>query len=261
MVLRIYQVDAFHHELLRGNPAAVIPLDKWLSDEKLQAIAGENNLSETAFFLPEENGAIPLRWFTPNKEVRLCGHATLASAHVLFQEIGLTGKIIRFSSLSGILEVERLEKGYRLNFPADEGTPVSIPSNLESALGVSIKEAILGNDDLLIITDSQAQIAGMAPDFNALQEYDVRGIIVSAPGDEVDFVSRCFYPRFGINEDPVTGSAHTLMTPYWAKKLGKSLMEAHQISPRKGILRCTLQGDRVLLEGQASTYLRGQIFL
>lgn len=261
MVLRIYQVDAFHHELLRGNPAAVIPLDQWLSDEKLQAIAGENNLSETAFFLPEENGAIPLRWFTPNKEVRLCGHATLASAHVLFQEIGLTGKIIRFSSLSGILEVERLEKGYRLNFPADEGTPVSIPSNLESALGVSIKEAILGNDDLLIITDSQAQIAGMAPDFNALQKYDVRGIIVSAPGDEVDFVSRCFYPRFGINEDPVTGSAHTLMTPYWAKKLGKSLMDAHQISPREGILRCTLQGDRVLLEGQASTYLRGQIFL
>ncbi len=261
MVLRIYQVDAFHHELLRGNPAAIIPLDKWLTDEKLQALAGENNLSETAFFLPEEEGAIPLRWFTPNKEVRLCGHATLAAAHVLFQEIGLTSKTIRFSSLSGILEVERLEKGYRLNFPADEGTPVSIPPNLESALGISITEAILGNDDLLVITDIQAQIAGMAPDFNALQEYDVRGIIVSAPGDEVDFVSRCFYPRFGINEDPVTGSAHTLMTPYWAKKLKKTVLEARQISPREGLLRCTLQGDRVLLEGQAITYLRGQIFL
>lgn len=261
MVLRIYQVDAFHHELLRGNPAAIIPLDKWLTDEKLQAIAGENNLSETAFFLPEENGAIPLRWFTPNKEVRLCGHATLASAHVLFQEIGLTTPTIRFSSLSGILEVERLEKGYRLNFPADTGASVSIPPGLESALGISITAAIQGNDDLLVITDSQTKIAGMTPDFNALQEYEVRGIIVSAPGDEVDFVSRCFYPRYGINEDPVTGSAHTLMTPYWAKKLGKSTLEARQISQREGILRCTLQGDRVLLEGQAITYLRGQIFL
>jgi PhzF family phenazine biosynthesis protein len=261
MVLRIYQVDAFHHELLRGNPAAIIPLDKWLTDEKLQAIAGENNLSETAFFLPEENGAIPLRWFTPNKEVRLCGHATLAAAHVLFQEIGLTPPIIRFSSLSGILEVERLEKGYRLNFPADEGRSAGIPPNLESALGISIKETIQGNDDLLVITNNQAQIAGMTPDFNALQEYDVRGIIVSAPGDEVDFVSRCFYPRYGINEDPVTGSAHTLMTPYWAKKIGKQVLEARQISQREGILRCTLQGNRVLLEGQAITYLRGQIFL
>jgi len=261
MVLRIYQVDAFHHELLRGNPAAIIPLDQWLSDEKLQAIAAENNLSETAFFLPEEDGAIPLRWFTPNKEVRLCGHATLASAHVLFQEIGLTAPTIRFSSLSGILEVERLEKGYRLNFPADLGTSISSSPVLENALGISIKETILGNDDLLVITDSQAQVAGMTPDFNALQEIDVRGIIVSAPGDEVDFVSRCFYPRYGINEDPVTGSAHTLMTPYWAKKLGKTVLEARQISQREGILHCTLQGDRVLLEGQAITYLRGQIFL
>ncbi len=261
MALRIYQVDAFHHELLRGNPAAIIPLDKWLSDEKLQAIAGENNLSETAFFLPEENGAIPLRWFTPNKEVRLCGHATLAAAHVLFQEIGLTAKTIRFSSLSGILEVERLEKGYRLNFPADAGTSISIPPNIESALGISISEAIMGNDDLLVIASNQAQVAKITPNFNALMEFDVRGIIVSAPGDEVDFVSRCFYPRFGINEDPVTGSAHTLMTPYWTKKLGKQSLEARQISQREGILHCTLQGDRILLEGQAITYLRGQIFL
>lgn len=261
MELRIYQVDAFHPEILRGNPAAVIPLAQWLPDETLQAIAGENNLSETAFFLPEQNGAIPLRWFTPNKEVRLCGHATLAAAHVLFQEIGLTAPIIRFSSLSGILEVERLAKGYRLNFPADKGTPISIPSPLQNALGIPILEAFQGNDDLLLIAANQAQIANLNPDFNALLAFDVRGIIVSAPGEEVDFVSRCFYPRYGINEDPVTGSAHTLMMPYWAKKIGKLSLEARQISQREGILRCTLQGDRVLLEGQAITYLRGQIFL
>lgn len=261
MSLRIYQVDAFHHELLRGNPAAVIPLDKWLSDEKMQAIARENNLSETAFFLPETDGAIPLRWFTPNKEVRLCGHATLATTHVLYQEIGMTAPKIRFSTLSGILEVERLGKGYRMIFPADVAGTIPTPDGLAAALGIPIQEVLAGKDDLLIITDTQSRIAAMTPDFNALKQFQVRGIIVSAMGDEVDFVSRCFYPRFGIDEDPVTGSAHTLMTPYWADRLGKTTLAARQISEREGILSCTYRGDRVELQGQANTYLRGQIFL
>ncbi len=261
-MLRIYQVDAFHHEVLRGNPAAVIPLDRWLPDEKLQAIAQENNLSETAFFLPEENGAMPLRWFTPNKEVRLCGHATLASAHVLFAEIGLTSPSISFSTLSGELSVEKLANGYRMNFPADFGKEISTPAGLEDALGAPIKAAIMGKDDVLVVMENQETIAGLTPDFNALlQMPDVRGVIASAPGDTVDFVSRCFYPKYAVNEDPVTGSAHTLMTPYWAKALGKDELSAWQISERKGILSCSLSGDRVLLEGQARTYLRGQIYI
>lgn len=261
-MLRIYQVDAFHHEVLRGNPAAVILLDKWLPDEQLQAIAQENNLSETAFFLPEQDGAMPLRWFTPNKEVRLCGHATLASAHVLFAEIGLTSPSIRFSTLSGELSVEKLDQGYRMNFPADFGKVIPVPAGLEKALGAPIKVAIAGKDDVLAIMEDEQTVASLNPDFNALlQMPEVRGVIASAPGNTVDFVSRCFYPKYAVNEDPVTGSAHTLMTPYWSKELSKTSMSAWQISERKGILTCSLQGDRVLLEGQAKTYLRGQIYI
>jgi PhzF family phenazine biosynthesis protein len=260
-MLRIYQIDAFHPELLKGNPAAVIPLDRWLPDTQLQAIARENNLSETAYFLPETEGAIPLRWFTPNKEVNLCGHATLATAHVLFREIGLTAARIRFSTLSGMLEVEQLEKGYRMNFPADRAPEVPVPEGLTVALGVDVQATYAGKDDLLVIVDAQATLASLQPDFKALRKYGNRGVVVSAPGDEVDFVSRCFYPNFDIDEDPVTGSAHTLLTPYWAKRLGKSELDARQISERGGILRCSLRGDRVELEGEANTYLRGQIYL
>ncbi|MEL7249750.1 MAG: PhzF family phenazine biosynthesis protein [Bacteroidota bacterium] len=261
-MLRIYQVDAFHHEVLRGNPAAVIPLDRWLPDEQLQAIAQENNLSETAFFLPETNGAMPLRWFTPNKEVRLCGHATLASAHVLFAEIGITAPTIHFDTLSGRLSVDRLEQGYRMNFPADFGKEIPTPNGLEQALGAPIQTTLVGKDDVLAIFESEEVVARLQPDFNALlQLADVRGVIASAPGKEVDFVSRCFYPKYAINEDPVTGSAHTLMTPYWAQQLDKKELSARQISERLGILRCTLQEDRVLLQGEAKTYLRGQIYL
>ena len=261
-MLRIYQVDAFHNEVLRGNPAAVIPLDRWLPDEQLQAIAQENNLSETAFFLPETKGAMPLRWFTPNKEVRLCGHATLATAHVLFAEIGLTAPKIHFSTLSGQLTVERLDKGYRMDFPADFGQEIPTPEGLAEALGAPIQTTLAGKDDVLAIFDSEETVASLEPDFNALLHLaDVRGVIASAPGNSVDFVSRCFYPKYAINEDPVTGSAHTLMTPYWAKRLGKDQLSARQISQRLGILECTLQGDRVLLQGEARTYLRGQIYL
>ena len=259
---RIYQIDAFHHEVLRGNPAAVIPLERWLPDEQLQAIAQENNLSETAFFLPEENGAFPLRWFTPNKEVSLCGHATLASAHALFAEIGITQPVIHFSTLSGKLSVEKLKQGYRMDFPADIGKEITSPEGLAEALGTNIQQTLQGRDDLLVILDNQAELAALRPNFNALEQVPhQRGVIVSAPGEEVDFVSRCFYPKYAVNEDPVTGSAHTLMTPYWAQRLGKQELSARQISQREGILQCTLKGDRVLLEGQARTYLRGQVYL
>jgi PhzF family phenazine biosynthesis protein len=261
MTLRIYQVDAFHHQVFRGNPAAVIPLAQWLPDEQLQAIANENNLSETAFFLPENNGAMPLRWFTPNKEVRLCGHATLATAHVLFREIGYTKKRISFSTLSGILHVDRQEAGYQMDFPADPGTRIAVAPAFEAAIGVSVKAAIAGKDDLLLVIEDEATLAQLLPHQAQIAALDYRGLIVSAPGEKVDFVSRCFYPNYGIAEDPVTGSAHTLMTPYWANKLGKTVLEARQISQRGGILSLEYQGERVLLTGQAVTYLRGEIFV
>jgi PhzF family phenazine biosynthesis protein len=260
-VLRLYQIDAFHHQVLRGNPAAVIPLAQWLPDELLQAIALENNLSETAFFLPEQDGAFPLRWFTPAQEVRLCGHATLATAHALFQEIGITRPRITFQTLSGSLHVERLATGYRMDFPADAGTPINPPPGLAAALGTVLQTTIAGKDDLLVIVAQQQQVADLTPDLAFIQQLPYRGLIVSAPGTAVDFVSRCFYPRFGIAEDPVTGSAHTLLTPYWAKVLGKNQLSARQISARVGILTCQLHGDRVWLDGQAVTYLRGEVFL
>lgn len=261
MTLRIYQVDAFHHQVFGGNPAAIIPLAQWLPDEQLQAIANENNLSETAFFLPEKDGAMPLRWFTPNKEVRLCGHATLATAHVLFQEIGYTKKRISFSTLSGILHVDRQATGYQMDFPADQGSPIANNPFFAEAIGTPVQEAIAGKDDLLLLVEDEATVAQLLPHQAKIAALDYRGLIVSAPGQEVDFVSRCFFPNYGIAEDPVTGSAHTLMTPYWSAKLKKTTLEARQISQRGGILKLENKGDRVLLTGQAVTYLRGEIFV
>jgi PhzF family phenazine biosynthesis protein len=264
-MLRIYQVDAFHHEVLRGNPAAVIPLDHWLPDERLLAIAAENNLSETAFFLPADpaTGAMPLRWFTPRGEVRLCGHATLATAHVLFTEIGVRTPRIQFATLSGRLEVERLASPgtYQMDFPADQPAAVPEPDLLRQALGVSPEEVYAGKDDLLVIVDTAATVRQLEPRFELLAKIEKRGVIVSAPGVAEDFVSRCFYPNYGIPEDPVTGSAHTLLTPYWSERLEKPALRARQLSQREGLLACRLQGDRVLLKGQAVTYLRGMIFI
>lgn len=261
MVLKIYQVDAFHHQVLRGNPAAVIPLAQWLPDEQLLAIAQENNLSETAYFLPEQNGMIPLRWFTPVDEVRLCGHATLATSHVLFHEMGFTHDQVVFSTLSGPLYVSRKNTGYRMDFPADPPQVVPIPEVLIEALGFIPEEVYAGKDDFLAIAADQATIENLNPDQNLLLQVENRGVIVSAPGEEVDFVSRCFFPRHGIPEDPVTGSAHTLMTPYWASRLDKTELNAIQWSARRGLLRCILQDDRVILEGDAVTYMKGEVFL
>lgn len=253
---KLYQVDAFTDELFGGNPAAVVPLKTWLSDDLLQAIALENNLSETAYFVPIEVG-FHLRWFTPGMEVDLCGHATLATAHVLFDHLGYAGQQITFQSKSGPLYVNRADRGYRMDFPADFAEDVTPPEALVKALGEIPLEVLRGKDDYVAVFPDEASIQKLEPDFRTMMELKGRGVIATAPGNYVDFVSRCFFPNAGIDEDPVTGSAHTVMTPYWAEKLQKNSLEARQISARGGALKCTLKEDRVMLEGQAVTFLEG----
>lgn len=261
--LLLYQVDAFTNSLFGGNPAAVIPLPRFPAARLMQAIARENNLSETAFVVPAGEESFHIRWFTPTKEVRLCGHATLAAAHVLFAAADVSTKQLHFQTTKvGDLTVKR-RKGekYTLDFPADRPLKAKQPSFLAHALGCDPKAVMRGADDLLVIVQSEKQVRKLDPNLELLAKVKRRGVIVSAPGKNADFVSRCFYPRYGIAEDPVTGSAHTLLTPYWAKRLKKKKLKATQLSKRKGQLRCELKGDRVLLTGQAVTYLTGEIRL
>ena len=259
MKLKIYQVDAFTDQLFHGNPAAVIPLKSWLPDDLLQNIAQENNLSETAYYVAKGN-EYEIRWFTPNQEVRLCGHATLATAHVLFQHEKYPKKNISFQSKSGILAVERRNNLYTMNFPADEIRQVTCPQEILKSLHVKPFETFVGKDDYMIILNTQKEIENLRPDFRMLCLLEkTRGVIVTAPGNEADFVSRCFYPLYGINEDPATGSAHTTMTPYWAKRLSKKELTAIQLSPRKGYFTCEYLQDRVTLTGQAKTFMNGTI--
>ncbi len=260
MKLPLFKVDAFAEKLFKGNPAAVVPLDEWLDDELMQAIAMENNLSETAFFVPSQLG-FEIRWFTPKAEVKLCGHATLASAHVIFEEAGYPKDEISFGSKSGILQVKKSGDLLQLNFPADKVTKVDAPNAIIQALGKLPKACYKGRTDYLLLYHSEKEIREMNPNFFSLAKTDARGIIVTAPGDKADFVSRFFAPGVGINEDPVTGSAHTTLTPFWAKKLCKNEFVAHQLSQRGGELICELQDDRVLIAGKAKTYLRGEIFV
>lgn len=263
MQLPFFQVDAFTDRVFGGNPAAVIPLREWLEEATLQSIAAENNLSETAFFVPDgTTDGFQLRWFTPVREVRLCGHATLATAHVLFNHLGYTAAEITFQTQqAGLLRVKRTDKGYSMDFPADTPRPVDPPEPIQLALGLTPSETFMGEDDLLVIVDQEDYVERLEPNLDDLRLIDRRGVIVSAPGSSVDFVSRCFFPRYGIDEDPVTGSAHTLLTPYWAHRLQKNSLTAIQASPRRGHLRCTLAGERVHLEGQAVTYLVGEILV
>lgn len=262
MELILYQVDAFTNQLFKGNPAAVAPLQEWLPDEQLQAIALENNLSETAFFRP--NGRdYDLRWFTPTKEVKLCGHATLATAHVLIEHLNheKAGRL-NFQTLSGPLMVRRNEGGwYTMNFPSDHLELTPPPRQVRDALGITPIETYKGREDLLVILEDQDAIVGLHPDFRLLEELDYRGVIVTAPGKNTDFASRCFYPNYGVNEDPVTGSAHTTLAPYWAKRLEKNELSAIQCSPRTGRLRCRVLDERVEISGQAVTYMEGRIRL
>lgn len=260
MQLSIYQIDAFHRDVFGGNPAAVVPLENWLDNATLQNIATENNLSETAFFVKTEGG-LHLRWFTPAAEVRLCGHATLATAHALYSELGYAHPTIEFETMAGKLIVEKTASGYRMDFPADPPAVCGLPRQLEHAVDAPIEACFKGTDDYLLVLPEEAYLANLQPRLELVAQLPDRGLVVTAPGKEVDFVSRCFYPRHNIPEDPVTGSAHTMMTPYWAQRLGKKKLSAIQISARKGHLACTLAGDRVLLEGSAVTYLRGKIFI
>lgn len=257
MKIKQYQVDAFAARVFAGNPAAVCPLDDWLPDAVLQAIAQENNLSETAFFVAEANG-FRLRWFTPVAEVDLCGHATLATAHVLFNLLGHPGEAIIFSTRSGELTVQRQDKLLAMNFPAFTPKPCAPPKALIAALGERPIEA-LAADDYLAVFDSEASVAALAPDFAQLRQLDLRGVCVTAPGNKVDFVSRFFAPKFGIDEDPVTGSAHCVLTPYWAERLGKQRLQARQISRRGGDLSCQLDGERVILAGTAVSFMEATI--
>jgi PhzF family phenazine biosynthesis protein len=258
--LALYQVDAFARRVFEGNPAAVCPLEAWLEDDILQAIAEENNLSETAFFVPAAAG-FELRWFTPLAEVDLCGHATLASAHVLFSELAYPEPVIRFQTRSGELSVERRGDRLAMNFPARPPQPCAAPAVLIEGLGAQPAE-VLAADDYVAVFDGEAVVRALEPDMARLRELGLRGVCVTAPGaGEVDFVSRFFAPGVGVPEDPVTGSAHCELAPYWAARLGRNRLRARQVSKRGGNVACELQGDRVILAGAAVTFMKAEIDL
>lgn len=260
MELKIYQVDAFSDQVFGGNPAAVIPLTEWLEDEILQKIALENNLSETAFYINEGNRII-LRWFTPGTEVDLCGHATLATAHVLFEHEGFQGEEITFfSPRSGILKV-RKEGSLVMDLPLDQIQQIELTEEMMEPFWPKPFEAFKGKTDYILVFDTEEQIRILKFDLSLISKLPVRGVIVTSKGDEADFVSRFFGPQVGVPEDPVTGSAHTSLTPIWAKKLGKDTLTAVQVSLREGKLGCMLRGNRVILTGKAVTYLIGRIFV
>lgn len=256
--LDIYQVDAFASAVFEGNPAAVCPLQNWLSDDLLQKIAEENNLSETAFFVLKEN-TYQLRWFTPKGEVDLCGHATLAAAHVLFTHLGHRGQTIHFQTRSGLLLVTKVPEGYSMDFPATLVQPVEGPDMLLTGLGISSAECVLAGFDYIVVLSNESEVKAIVPEFEKLAQLELRGVVVTAPGESVDFVSRCFYPKLRVNEDPVTGSAHCQLAPYWCERLDKNRVTAQQLSERTGKIKCTLVEDRVILEGNAVDYLQGQI--
>ncbi len=257
MNIRQYQVDAFASRAFEGNPAAVCPLESWLDDGTLQAIAEENNLSETAFFVPSEKG-FALRWFTPLREVDLCGHAILATAHVIFNILRYPKQAIVFETRSGELSVAKNGALLEMDFPSLSPEPCACPEILTAALGFQPLE-VLAADDYLAVFDSEASIRAITPDHSLLRQLDLRGVIVTAPGSDVDFVSRFFAPKYGIPEDPVTGSAHCELAPYWAKKLGKNTLSAKQVSKRGGNITCEVKADRVLLLGHAVTFMQADL--
>ena len=261
MKQNIYQVDAFTDRVFGGNPAAVCPLKSWLSDTLLQQIAMENNLAETAFYVREDNH-YQIRWFTPTIEVDLCGHATLAAAFVLFHLDGHTGDRIQFQSpMSGALSVTRDGDWLTLDFPADRVEEVPLTEALIRGLSIKPVLAYKGRTDYLLVYDSEEAVKNVIPNFDPISKLDARGIIITAPGTSVDFVSRFFAPQSGVDEDPVTGSAHTTLIPYWSQRLNKSSLIARQLSKRGGYLKCEEQGERVAISGQARLYMIGDLNL
>ena len=257
MEFRIYQIDAFANKVFSGNPAAVVPLDEWPDDILMQNIAQENNLAETAFFVNEQD-VYHIRWFTPTKEVELCGHATLASAYVIFNYHDTGSDKIKFSSKSGPLFVNKEDKRIVLDFPAIPPKACDMPDLIIEALGTK-PASVMSCNNYFVIYESEEQVAAIQPDFTLLKKLDLQGVIVTAPAIDVDFISRYFAPKYGIPEDPVTGSAHCTLTPYWAKRLNKTHLTALQISGRGGELFCEDAKDRVKISGNAVEYLHGTI--
>ncbi len=259
MKIPIYQIDAFTNRLFAGNPAAVCVLEKWISETLMQSIAAENNLAETAFVVSKED-FFEIRWFTPEAEVDLCGHATLASAYVLFTHLSVKSDQIRFvTKNSGELFVRKNGEELQLDFPQDfleEILPIPL---LEEAFGAKPIATYKGKTDFLLVFESQQQIQNIEPNFALIAQAGMRGVIITAKGDEVDFVSRFFAPQIGVPEDPVTGSAHTSLTPYWSTILGKQKLTAKQLSKRGGNLVCEMLNDRILISGTAKSFLVGEI--
>lgn len=256
----VYQVDAFSNKAFGGNSAAVCPLEEWISEELMQKMAMENNLSETAYIV-KEGEKYHIRWFTPAVEVPLCGHATLAAAHVMFEHLGYSKEEIVFTCLSGELIVKKEGRLIVMNFPADPVREVSMTPELTSVFPTALND-FKSSKFYLMEYASEEEIIALQPDFRRMREIKgVMGIIVTAPGNSVDFVSRFFGPQSGIDEDPVTGSAHCSLTPFWAERLGKTQLSALQLSARKGVLSCKDLGDRVEIAGEAVTYMTGKIIL
>ena len=257
MKLQIFQLDAFANRRFGGNPAAVVVLPEWLPDEKLQAIAQENNLAETAFVVPGGTN-FDLRWFTPEIEVDLCGHATLASAHVMFKHGYTDEATVVFRYQGGTLRVTREDGLLAMDFPARPARRINLDASVTRALGAEPSELHRARD-LLAVYGSQAEVEALRPDFAAVAKLDTFAVIASAPGDQCDFVSRFFAPGAGVPEDPATGSSHCTLVPYWSNRLGKSKLHARQLSKREGELFCEDQGERVRIAGRVVEYLRGEI--
>lgn len=256
---KIYQIDAFTDKVYGGNPAAVCILNKWISENLMQQIAAENNLAETVFAV-KENDIYNIRWFTPTVEVNLCGHATMAAAYVIFNYYGHNANSIQFMShLSGPLSVKKDNKELTLDFPVDKLNKIDIPECLINAFGFEPIECYKGQTDFLLLFSSQQEITDCTPNFNSIANVGGRGVIITSQGNDVDFVSRFFGPQVGVNEDPVTGSAHTTLTPFWSEKLNKKTLTAKQLSKREGNLICALDNERVKITGKAVTYLIGEI--
>jgi len=259
--LPVYQIDAFTEGPFTGNPAAVCLLDEWLPDDMMQKIAMENNLSETAFIVPSGSEWL-IRWFTPVTEVDLCGHATLASAHVILNMLQPERYNVSFSTLEmGSLTVRKNGDMLELDFPADTLQECLLPDLIKESMGKEPLEWFIGRSDYLLLYGTENDILDLKPDFSMLKRADGRGVIATAPGSDTDFVSRFFAPQAGIDEDPVTGSAHTTLTPFWSARLGKKSLKARQLSMRGGYLECTLSDDRTLIAGHAILYMKGEIVI
>jgi len=256
--MKYFIVDAFTDELFKGNQAGICLLEQWPNEDIMQKIAFENNLSETAFIVKQE-GHYGLRWFTPTVEVDLCGHATLAAAFVVFNFVNTTATAVKFETKSGPLAVQKLGDIYEMDFPSRRPSQVNLTPQMSQAIRVAAKEALLSRD-LILVLENEQQVIDLKPDFELIKQLDYFAVVVTAKGNDADFVSRFFTPRAGVPEDPVTGSAHCSLIPFWAERLGKSKMVAKQLSKRGGTLYCENSGTRVKIAGKAVLYLQGEIY-